>query len=167
MVSYSFVVFAVQWPLVSSFLVLWAIPILYPFQWLSTCMHTGYQIIQSLFYTESPADYVAVDQVLTFAACESQRCVNVSLANDLVSEPEETFSLSLTRSTRSHISITSATGVVVITDDDGKKYLSITTFMSLCSLFSFTCHFFCNFPSVLLSLSHVFFVLLSKRQFLC
>jgi hypothetical protein len=67
---------------------------------------------------ESPADYVAVDQVLTFAACESQRCVNVSLANDLVSEPEETFSLSLTRSTRSHISITSATGVVVITDDD-------------------------------------------------
>ena len=97
-------------------------------------MHTGYQIIQSLFYTESPADYVAVDQVLTFAACESQRCVNVSLANDLVSEPEETFSLSLTRSTRSHISITSATGVVVITDDDGKKYLPLV-FLLLSLLF--------------------------------
>ncbi|CAI8036866.1 hypothetical protein GBAR_LOCUS20654, partial [Geodia barretti] len=69
---------------------------------------------------ESPADYVAVDQVLTFAACESQRCVNVSLANDLVSEPEETFSLSFTRFSRSHISITSATGVVVITDDDDR-----------------------------------------------
>ena len=95
-------------------------------------MHTGYQIMQCLFYTESPADYVAVDHVLTFAACESQRCVNVSLANDLVSEPEETFSLSLTRSTRSHISITSATGVVVITDDDGERNTSfITTFLSL------------------------------------
>ena len=105
-------------------------------------MHTGYQIIQSLFYTESPADYVAVDQVLTFAACESQRCVNVSLANDLVSEPEETFSLSLTRSTRSHISITSATGVVVITDDDGEKYLPLVFFL-LCLFFSVALF---NFP---------------------
>ncbi|CAI8057262.1 hypothetical protein GBAR_LOCUS31214, partial [Geodia barretti] len=69
---------------------------------------------------ESPADYVAVEEVLTFAACESQRCVNVRLANDLVNEPEETFSLSLTRSTRYHISITSTTGVVVITDDDDR-----------------------------------------------
>ncbi|CAI8057261.1 hypothetical protein GBAR_LOCUS31214, partial [Geodia barretti] len=77
---------------------------------------------------ESPADYVAVEEVLTFAACESQRCVNVRLANDLVNEPEETFSLSLTRSTRYHISITSTTGVVVITDDDGVKYLPLVFF---------------------------------------
>ena len=102
-------------------------------------MHTGHQIIRSLFYTESPADYVAVEEVLMFAACESQRCVNVRLANDLVSEPEETFSLSLTRSTSSHISFTSATGVVVVTDDDGERNTSfITTFFSLFPLTVFT-----------------------------
>ena len=83
---------------------------------------------QIFLYTESPTDYVSVEEVLTFAACESQRCVNVRLANDLVSEPEETFSLSLTQSTSSHISFTSAIGVVVITDDDGTFGLPFAVF---------------------------------------
>ena len=106
---------------------------LYPSNDFSTCMHTGNQII--FLYTESPTDYVSVEEVLTFAACESQRCVNVRLANDLVSEPEETFSLSLTQSTRSHISFTSATGVVVITDDDGERNTYLWS--SFCCLYFF------------------------------
>ena len=71
----------------------------------------------------SPTDYVSVDEEVTFAACESQRCVNVRITDDLVNEPEETFSLSLTRSTSTHISFSPVTAEVVVTDDDGNEHL--------------------------------------------
>ena len=57
---------------------------------------------------------------LTFEPCDTQSCVNVSIVNDLINEPEETFSVILTSSTTAPIFITSATGEIAITDDDGK-----------------------------------------------
>ena len=57
---------------------------------------------------------------LTFEPCDTQSCMNVSIVNDLINEPEETFSVILTSSTTAPIVITSATGEIRITDDDGK-----------------------------------------------
>ena len=73
----------------------------------------------------SPLDFEAVNEAVAFAPCETQRCVNVSIVDDLISEPEETFSLSLTRSSGTpFISFGLTTGQVIITDDDGKVFLA-------------------------------------------
>ena len=70
----------------------------------------------------SPEDYEAVDVTLTFQPCNRQQCVNVSITDDLINEPEERFAVSLTLSddASSLINLVSATGDIVITDDDGK-----------------------------------------------
>ena len=61
--------------------------------------------------------------MMTFAPCESNHCVNVSFTDDAVDEPDETFSVSLTRSsnTPAFVFLSSVTGEVVIADDDGEK----------------------------------------------
>ena len=69
----------------------------------------------------SPSDYEAVSEVLTFAPCETRHCVNVSITDDLVNEPEETFSLSLTKIS-SFVTLSTTAGEVLITDDDGKVF---------------------------------------------
>ena len=74
---------------------------------------------------------MAVEEELTFAPCESRRCVNVRLTDDLVNEPDETFSISLSSSSP-HIFFSSPTAEVVVTDDDGKKQIS--TCKSVCCL---------------------------------
>ncbi|CAI8049107.1 hypothetical protein GBAR_LOCUS27045, partial [Geodia barretti] len=67
----------------------------------------------------SPSDYEAVREVLTFAPCETRHCVNVSITDDLVNEPEETFSISLNKLT-SFVTLNTTVGEVLITDDDDK-----------------------------------------------
>ncbi|CAI8054449.1 hypothetical protein GBAR_LOCUS29715, partial [Geodia barretti] len=67
----------------------------------------------------SPSDYEALSEVLTFAPCDTQHCVNVIITDDLVNEPEETFSLSLNKLT-SFVTLSTAAGEVLITDDDDK-----------------------------------------------
>ena len=71
----------------------------------------------------SPGDYEAVDVTPTFQPCDRQQCVNVSITDDLINEPEERFAVSLTLSddASSLINLVSATGDIVITDDDGKE----------------------------------------------
>ena len=70
----------------------------------------------------SPSDYEAVNEVLTFAPCETRHCVNVSITDDLVNEPkEETFFFSLNKLT-SFITLSTTAGEVLITDDDGKEF---------------------------------------------
>ena len=81
----------------------------------------AYTISLTLFALVSPSDYEAVSEVLTFAPCETRRCVNVVVTDDLVNEPEETFSLSLTKIS-SFITLSVAAGEVLITDDDGKGF---------------------------------------------
>ena len=73
------------------------------------------------FSTVSPTDYEAVSKTVIFAPCDTRQCVNISITNDLINEPEETFTISLTLSgdAPSFIILTSATGDVLICDDDG------------------------------------------------
>ena len=74
------------------------------------------------YFSVSPEDYEAVDVTLTFQPCDRQQCVNVSITDDLINEPEERFAVSLTLSddASSLINLVSANGDIVITDDDGK-----------------------------------------------
>ena len=68
----------------------------------------------------SPDDYEELNIDVTFLACEKQRCFNISIVNDLINEPEETFTIHLsTISTLSYLDIHPDTGEVIITDDDG------------------------------------------------
>ena len=72
------------------------------------------------FTTVSSTDYGAVNEVLIFPPCETQHCVNVSITDDLINEPEERFSLSISFNTSIFINLGPTAGEVVITDDDGK-----------------------------------------------
>ena len=42
-------------------------------------------------------DYESLNVTLMFAACETQHCVNVTILDDFVDEPNEIFSYSLER----------------------------------------------------------------------
>ena len=57
---------------------------------------------------------------LTFQPCDMQKCVNVSITDDLINEPEERFAVSLTLSDNNppYVTLGSAAGDIVITDDD-------------------------------------------------
>ena len=69
----------------------------------------------------NPSDYEALSEVLTFTPCETRHCVNVIITDDLVNEPEETFSLSLNKIS-SFVTLSTTAGEVLITDDDGKEF---------------------------------------------
>ena len=71
---------------------------------------------------EGSSDYVAVNEELTFVSCDTQLCVSVRITDDLISEPDEMFAVSLTTPTDSlsFITLSSAAAEVVITDNDGK-----------------------------------------------
>ena len=77
------------------------------------------------YFSVSPEDYEAVDVTLTFQPCDRQQCVNVSITDDLINEPEERFAVSLTLSDNNppYVTLGSAAGDIVITDDDGKDEL--------------------------------------------
>lgn len=96
---------------------------------------------QSLFHAVSPTDYEAVDVTLTFQPCDRQQCVNVSITDDLINEPEERFAVSLTLSDDNppYVTLGSAAGDIVITDDDGKdELLKCNSFISeLCFIETF------------------------------
>ena len=56
---------------------------------------------------------------LTFQPCDRQQCVNVSITDDLINEPEERFAVSLILPGNASSCITLGSAIV-ITDDDGK-----------------------------------------------
>ena len=64
------------------------------------------------------SDYEALSEVVAFAPCEIQHCLNLTIKDDLTNEPEETLSLSLTKTT--FITLRTGLGEVLIVDDDGK-----------------------------------------------
>ena len=47
------------------------------------------------FTSAAPMDYEALSTILMFAACETQRCVNVSIVDDVLVEREETVDITL------------------------------------------------------------------------
>ena len=60
--------------------------------------------------------------ILTFAACDTRRCVDVSIINDAVDEPDEMFGITLERTPglNDRITLDPVDGVVIIIDDDGR-----------------------------------------------
>ena len=50
-------------------------------------------------------DYEPLNMTLMFAACETRRCVNVTIVDDFEDEPNENFFYSLERSPDLHSSI--------------------------------------------------------------
>ena len=84
------------------------------------CLYNTITSRNTVLALVSPSDYEAVSEELTFAPCDTQHCVNVSITDDLVNEPEDSFSLTLNKLT-SFVTLSTAAGEVLITDDDGKK----------------------------------------------
>ena len=76
---------------------------------------------------ESPMDYLGIDNILSFDACETRRCMNVAIVDDLVEElpPNEFFHYTLGRTLGldMRISLAPVDGVVEIIDNDGKYSL--------------------------------------------
>ena len=74
-----------------------------------------------------PMDYRELNTVLSFAACETRRCVNVTIVDDLVDEPLESFDYTLERTPGldMRIRLDPVAGVVQINDNDGNIIYSL------------------------------------------
>ena len=72
-------------------------------------------------FTGAPDDYGVLSEILMFAACETRHCVNLTIADDLVDEPDENFFYNLERTPGLHpnIDLDSALEEIEIVDDDG------------------------------------------------
>ena len=76
------------------------------------------------FSVVNPMDYRELNTILSFAACETRRCVNVTIVDDLVDEPIERFAYTLERTPGldMRIRLDPVDGVVQINDNDGNTY---------------------------------------------
>lgn len=84
------------------------------------CMFT--KIITLHFSTVTPMDYGAVSTtVLMFNMCQKRSCADVPIVDDLVLENDESFSVTLDRTTGLDVRITLdlVEGEIEITDNDG------------------------------------------------
>ena len=65
--------------------------------------------------------------ILIFDECERHRCVNVSITQDLVGEPDEFFTFHLNRTTdiSPRIDLYTVVGRVEIVGDDGKQCIIV------------------------------------------
>ena len=65
-------------------------------------------------------DYTAASVILMFAECETRRCVNISIVDDLTLEMAESFDISLNRTADldSRITLNPAEGTIQIIDND-------------------------------------------------
>ena len=68
-------------------------------------------------------DYEPVDGTLTFDAGDTRETVVVSLVDDSIDEPEETFAVALSSPENATLAVDSADGVII--DDDGAALLSV------------------------------------------
>ena len=78
-------------------------------------------------------DYGALDVILMFDECEKRRCVNVTITQDLVDEPDEFFIFHLSRTTdlSPHIQLDPGNGSIEIVDDDGEQCIIIIIIVKL------------------------------------
>ena len=67
-------------------------------------------------------DYETLVEVLMFEACETQRCVAVTIVDDSVDESQENFLVSLERTPGldSRITLEPMEGEIVIDDNEGR-----------------------------------------------
>ena len=66
-------------------------------------------------------DYETLSTTLTFAACETRRCVDVVIVDDMIVEQDETFTVTLQRTPDldSRITFSQTAGAIEITNNDG------------------------------------------------
>ena len=69
----------------------------------------------------APDDYIEFNVTLMFEPCERRRCVNVTIVDDFIDEPDESFFYKLRRTPDLHprITLDPVNGTIVIIDDDG------------------------------------------------
>ena len=94
-------------------------------------MDTFLMVCFSLFHIAvggSP-DYQSVPAMLTFSSSQPQINVSVPIIDDGMNEPDEMFSVNLTRLTdNSRVAIRPDTADVVIIDDDGTYIASVIVY---------------------------------------
>ena len=66
-------------------------------------------------------DYLTLNSILTFDACQTRRCTDVTIMDDLVDEPLEYFDFTLERTPDldTRISLNPVDGRIAIVDNDG------------------------------------------------
>ena len=88
------------------------------------CEGCLYQVIKilTLITVVAPMDYEALSTTLMFAACETRRCVNVTIVDDIIVEPCEMLDVTLKRipGLNGRISLSSMAAIIEIINDDGK-----------------------------------------------
>ena len=64
---------------------------------------------------------------LTFSTCQSRQCVNVSITDDTLKEQNESFTISLERSTGfdARITLDPSESTVIILNDDSKLFIKL------------------------------------------
>ena len=69
------------------------------------------------------ADYAARSRTFRFHACQDTACVSIPIVDDDIAENDESFTVSLERTSDldSRISLSPDTALVTILDDDGNK----------------------------------------------
>ena len=70
-------------------------------------------------------DYISISMMLSFAACETRQCVDVTILSDLVDEPVEEFDVTLERniSLDTRISLQPVDARIIINNDEGNLKL--------------------------------------------
>ena len=71
------------------------------------------KLTPNLCFSAKPTAYE-----VEFAACETQRCVNVAITEDLMTEPERKFQLSLSKISL-FLTLSTVTGEVAIVNNNG------------------------------------------------
>ena len=72
---------------------------------------------------ESPDDYLSLTVILTFPACETRACEEVTIIDDDILETTESFNATLTRTPNldPRITLDPFNAVVIILDNDGRS----------------------------------------------
>ena len=74
----------------------------------------------TVYSSVSPSDYSELNTTLMLSFSIKRRCVDVTIVNDLVDEPDENFFYNLERTPGlPQISLQSTRGEIEIVDDDG------------------------------------------------
>ena len=89
----------------------------------------------------APSDYIELNVTLMFEPCKIRHCVNLTIMDDFIDEPEENFFYKLQRTPDLHprITLDPVDGEIVIVDDDGQllwcQINSILTYPNIQFLF--------------------------------
>ena len=69
-------------------------------------------------------DYIGLSTILSFLACETKQCVDVTIVDDEVSEGDESFDVTLERTPGLNMRITldPVDGIIRIIDNDKGEY---------------------------------------------